>query len=132
MRQNSLYAKMSKCGFATNKVEYLGHYIEAKGFFTDPNKIKAVAEWPKPENLKQLRGFIGLPGYYKRFVKSFGAIAKPLTALTKKDSFGWSEEARTAFEHLKTTLCQAPVLALPLFDKPFVVETDACLKPFHY
>lgn len=126
MRQNSLYAKRSKCAFATDKVEYLRHYIEAQGVSTDPNKIKVVAEWPKPENLKQLRGFLGLAGYYRRFVKNFGAIARPLTNLTKKDSFVWSEEAQTAFDCLKQTLCQAPILALPLFDKPFVVETDAC------
>lgn len=125
MRKNSLYAKESKCSFATSKVEYLGHYIEEKGISTDPNKIKAVAEWPKPENLKQLRGFLGLAGYYRRFVKGFGTIARPLTALTKKEVFSWSTEAQDAFKELKKALCEAPVLALPQFDKPFLVETDA-------
>lgn len=126
MKKNNLYAKMSKCDFATTRVEYLGHYIEAKGVSTDPNKVKAVREWPKPENLKQLRGFLGLAGYYRRFVKSFGGIARPLTVLTKKEAFCWSEEAQSAFEGLKTALCEAPVLALPNFNKQFVVETDAC------
>lgn len=95
-------------------------------FATDPAKIKAVAEWPKPKNLKQLRGFLGLAGYYRRFVRHFGAIAAPLHALTKKEAFVWCELAQEGFENLKKALCQAPVLVLPLFDKTFVVETDAC------
>lgn len=126
MRSNKLYAKLSKCAFATDRVEYLGHYIQESGVSTDPHKIKAVAEWALPVTLKQLRGFLGLAGYYRRFVKSFGVIARPLTALTKKDCFDWSEEATDAFNKLKQALCEAPVLALPRFDLPFVVETDAC------
>lgn len=126
MRSNSLFAKLSKCAFAVDKVEYLGHFISSEGVATDLAKIQAVAEWPKPMNLKQLRGFLGLAGYYRRFVKNFGAIAGPLHALTKKEAFIWSQLAPEAFLNLKTALCQALVLALPLFDKLFVVETDAC------
>lgn len=126
MRRNNLYAKNSKCEFVTERVEYLGHFIEAKGVSTDPNKVKAVQDWPQPANLKQLRGFLGLAGYYRRFVKSFGGIARPITALTKKDSFMWSGEAQEAFTEVKRALCNAPVLALPDFSKQFVVETDAC------
>lgn len=107
IRRNSLYAKESKCAFATNKVEYLDHYIEEKGISTDPNKIKAVAEWPKPGNLKQLRGFLGLAGYYRRFVKDFGTIARPLTILNKKEAFLWFEEAQAAFGELKRVMCNA-------------------------
>lgn len=84
MRANNVYAKERKCAFVTSRVEYLGHYIEAKGISIDPNKIKAIQEWPEPKNLKQLRGFLGLAGYYRRFVQSFGSIARPLTVLTKK------------------------------------------------
>ena len=126
MRINQLFAKRSKCEFATDKVEYLGHFIQASGVSTDPAKIKAVKEWPVPKNLKDLRGFLGLARYYRRFAKHFGTIARPLTVLTKKDAFNWNEEAHEAFVELKETLCTAPVLALPRFDKQFIVETDAC------
>lgn len=101
MRKNNLYAKRSKCEFATECVEYLGHFIEATGVSTDPQKLKAVREWPQPTNVKQIRGFLGLAGYYRHFVKCFGGIARPLTALTQKDSFIWSSEAQTAFDKLK-------------------------------
>ena len=126
MRSQKLYAKKSKCTFATSRVEYLGHFIDKNGISTDPAKIQAVREWPVPVNLKQLRGFLGLANYYRRFVQGFRRIARPLTLLTKKDSFLWSEEATLAFSQLKDALCTTPVLALPLFDQQFVVETDAC------
>ena len=126
MRQNKLFAKWSKCEFAVQKVEYLGHFISGSGISTDPAKINAVKEWPTPNSLKQLRGFLSLAGYYRRFVQNFGTIASPLHALTKKDSFLWSAEAQMAFDRLKEAMCNTPVLALPLFDKTFVVETDAC------
>lgn len=126
MRQNQLFPKRSKCSFATDRVEYLGHFIQETGVSADPHKIKAIVEWPVPSNLKALRGFLGLAGYYRRFVRRFGTIACSLTALKKKNGFELSEEAETAFRTLKQALCEAPVLALPQFDKPFVVETDAC------
>lgn len=126
MRSNKLLSKLSKCTFATDRVEYLGHYIQAEGVSTDPNKIKAVAEWAISVTLKQLRGFLGLAGYYRWFVKGFRTIARSLTTLTKKDCFKWNEEAIEARNRLKQALCEAPVLALPRFDLPFVVETDAC------
>lgn len=85
MRINQLYAKRSKCAFATSRVEYRGHLIEEKGV--------SVLEWPVPKNLKALRGFIGLAGYYRRYVKDFGVIARPLTALTNKNAFVWHDEA---------------------------------------
>ena len=126
MRSQKLYAKKSKCTFATSRVEYLGHFIDKNGISTDPTKIQAVREWPVPVNLKQLRGFLGLANYYRRFVQGFRRIARPLTLLTKKDSFLWSEEATLAFSQLKDALYTTHVLALPLFDQQFVVETDAC------
>lgn len=75
MRSNKMFAKRTKCALATSRVEYLGHFIQASGVSTDPNKIKAVAEWPTPNNLKKLRGFLGLASYHMRFVKNFGIIA---------------------------------------------------------
>lgn len=120
-------AKMSKCAFAQQRIAYLGHVISADGVSTDESKIEAIRTWSVPTTLKELRGFLGLSGYYRKFIKHYAIISQPLTALLKKGVlFVWTDAAETAFQTLKTALMTAPVLALPDFTAQFIVETDAC------
>ncbi|GAU45349.1 hypothetical protein TSUD_84720 [Trifolium subterraneum] len=122
---NCFIANEKKCKFGCESVDYLGHIISGKRVTVDPEKIQCVIDWPIPKNVKGVRGFLGLTGYYRKFVKDYGKIAKPLTGLTKKDNFVWGNEAREAFEKLKLIMISAPVLTLPNFDIPFEVECDA-------
>ncbi|TYK30692.1 RNA-directed DNA polymerase (Reverse transcriptase) [Cucumis melo var. makuwa] len=104
------------------KIEYLGHILSRDGVAIDPDKIKAIVDWPCPMNVREVRG---LTGYYRRFVQHYGSIAAPLTHLLKKGGFKWNDEAKEAFEKLKKAMMSLPVLALPSFDHPFEIETDA-------
>jgi hypothetical protein len=122
---HQLYAKMSKCVFATSEVEYLRHIISGEELKTDPKKIAVMVDWPITKSLKALRGFLGLTSYYRKFIKGYGQIASPLTTLLKKDAFLWSDKAEKALEELKAAVSQPPVLALPDFSKTFVIECDA-------
>jgi hypothetical protein len=125
LRQHQLYAKKSKCRFGVKEVDYLGHIVSNHGVCADPNKIKAVLDWPLPKSIKSLRGFLGLTGYYRKFIKHYGAIAAPLTAMLKKNAFVWTCEAKEAFQALRMAVTQAPVLALPNFSQTFIIECDA-------
>ena len=125
LRQNSFFVKPSKCSFCSLTVEYLGHIISGGQLKADPAKLEAMTAWPTPSTVKQLRGFLGLTGYYRRFVKHYAMIAAPLTDLLKKEAFVWSLEAEAAFVELKKAMTSAPVLQLPDFGVPFCVETDA-------
>lgn len=125
-RQHTLFAKASKCSFAQNQIDYLGHVISAKGVAVDPSKVKVVSNWPLPSNVKAVRGFLGLTGYYRKFIKDYGTIARHLTALLKKDcKFILNSEADSAFTLLKQLICSTPMLALPDFQERFVIEIDA-------
>jgi hypothetical protein len=126
LQQHKFYAKLSKCSFAQSTLEYLGHIISDKGVATDPEKTKVILAWPVPCIVTKLMGFLGLTGYYRKFVKSYGVIAKPLTVLLQKQNFLWTEEAQQAFDTLKQAMSHTHVLALPDFTQPFWIETDAC------
>ncbi|KAK1681374.1 hypothetical protein QYE76_042222 [Lolium multiflorum] len=119
--------KLSKCAFAQNSMAYLGHVISADGVATDNSKIVSIQTWPRPTTVKELRGFLGITRYYRKFIRQYAVIAQPLTQLLKKGSlFIWTDSTEMVFQTLKTALVTAPVLALPNFDLPFTVETDAC------
>lgn len=127
LQEHQFYIKRSKCSFAQPSIEYLGHIVSAAGLATEPSKVEAVLQWCQPKTLKKLRGFLGLTGYYRKFIPHYGIIAQPLTALLKKGcQFKWHKEADQAFNTLKQKLVNAPVLAMPDFRQSFVLETDAC------
>jgi hypothetical protein len=125
LSQDKWKIKLSKCVFAQREISYLGHVINEKGIATEPDKITAISNWPSPSSVKELRSFLGLAGYYRKFVRNFGVISKPLTELLKKDArFVWTSCHEESFTALKTTLCNSPVLVLPNFNKVFCTETD--------
>ncbi|GFU59508.1 retrovirus-related Pol polyprotein from transposon 17.6 [Trichonephila clavipes] len=126
LRDANLKLNPSKCKFFQKEVNYLGHIISAEGVRTDPEKVSAVKNWKRPENLRELRSFLGLCTYYRKFVKGFSNIARPLHKLTEcKQKFQWTKEYEDSFLQLKEALTSSPILIYPQPDKPFILDTDA-------
>lgn len=122
----NLTVQLSKCNFVVDRVGYLGHVITSRGVEPDPGKIKAVQEFPVPKTVTEVRSFLGLSGYYRRFIDGYAVIGQPLFELTKQgQKFDWTPACQTAFDQLKEKLISAPVLVYPDFSKPFILATDA-------
>jgi hypothetical protein len=129
LRDKKLYAKLKKCEFWLNQVVFLGHVVSKDGITVDPSKIEAVVNWDRPTNVSEVRSFLGLAGYYRRFVEGFSRIAAPLTHLTRKNAkFEWKEECEKSFQELKQRLVTALVLTIPSSSGGFVIYSDASHK----
>ena len=126
LREHKLFAKFSKCEFWLNSVPFLGHVVSAGGISVDPSKVQDVLNWEPPKTVSQVRSFLGLAGYYRRFIPNFSQLSKPITKLLKNDTkFEWDKHCNQAFQKLKELLTTAPVLAQPDITKPFDVYCDA-------
>ncbi|KAJ0871839.1 putative nucleotidyltransferase, Ribonuclease H [Helianthus annuus] len=129
LRKEQLYAKFSKCDFWIREVHFLGHIVNETGIHVDPAKIDAIRNWAALKNPSEVRQFLGLAGYYRRFIKDLSKIAQPLTALTQKGVvFSWGTNQEDAFQLLKQKLCSAPILYLPEGTEDFVVYFDASIQ----
>ena len=116
---------MSKCEFGMQEMLYLGHVIGANGVQVHLEKIQVILDWPTPKNVTELKGFLGLCTYYRRYASGFSQMTTPVTDFTRKGAFSWSETTRKTFEKMKKVMSSCPVLALPNFSQPFVLECDA-------
>ena len=126
-----MYGKLSKCKFWLSEVVFLGHVVSAEGIRVDPKKIEAIVQWKAPKNVSEVRSFLGLAGYYRRFVNGFSIIATLMTKLLQKDvKFEWTEKCQQSFEKLKALLTEASILVQPELGKEFVVYSDASLNGF--
>ena len=126
LREHKLYAKLKKCDFWMDQVPFLGHVISGKGISVDPAKVQAVSEWQRPATPTDIRSFLGMAGYYRRFIMNFARIAAPLTRLTKKGvKFEWTDQCEKSFQELKNHLISAPVLTLPIGGEEFTIYCDA-------
>jgi hypothetical protein len=126
LREHQLYAKFSKCAFWLEEIQFLGHVLSANEIVVDPSKVKDILEWKPSTTVDQVRSFLRLAGYYRKFIPDFSKLVKPITSLLKNDTkFNWSSRCNEAFEQLKVLLTTAPVLAQPNIEKPFDVYCDA-------
>lgn len=126
LKEKQLYAKESKCEFWKTEVSFLGHVVSQEGIRMDPKKVAAINSWPTPQSVSDLRSFLGLAGYYRKFVEKFSSIARPLSNLLCKDTkYEWTDSHEQAFQTLKKAITTAPTLIIPDLNKPFHVVTDA-------
>ena len=129
LREHRLYAKLSKCQFWLDSVAFLEHIISAEGVSVNPQKVEAILNWKPPTSVTEIRSFLGLAGYYRKFVEGFSKIAAPLNRLTKKEEqFLWSKAGQQSFDELKGRLTSAPVLTLPSGQDGFAVYCDASMQ----
>ena len=126
LQENDLFLKPTKCEFNKTRVEYLGMVIEEGKISMDPGKLHGIRDWPSPTTVKETRGFLGFGNFYRRFIRHFSNLAKPLNDLLKKDQkFEWTEECQRAFDDLKKRFTEEPVLMMPDQTRPFQIKTDA-------
>ena len=126
MREKQLFAKLRKCDFWLKEVPFLGHIVYAEGIRVNPAKVEAVVNWKPPRNVTEVRSFLGLAGYYRRFVKGFYVIASSLTKLLRKGvKFEWDDKCQSSFEQLKKILVEAPVLIQPTLGREYAMYSDA-------
>jgi hypothetical protein len=125
LRGHKLYAKRSNYEFWLKEVSFLGHVVSNGGIAIDPNKVQDMLNWKPPTNVSEIRSFLGLAGYYRRFIEGFSKLAKPMTALLENAKFVWSVKCQANFEELKKRLTTAPVLTLPDLSKSFSIYCDA-------
>ncbi|GJR89753.1 putative reverse transcriptase domain-containing protein [Tanacetum coccineum] len=129
LKEGKLLAKFSKCELWFSTVKFLSYVIHSEGIHVDPDNIESIKDWASPKTPTEIRQFLGLAGYYRRFIEGFLKIARPMTKLTQKSmEFDWGEKAEAAFQLLKQKLCSAPILALPEGSENFVVYCDASHK----
>jgi hypothetical protein len=127
LRDNQLYAKFSKCEFWIGEVPFLGHIISNGGILVDPAKVKEIMEWSVPSTVTEIRSFLGLTEYYRRFIEGLSKVAKPMTSLLEKGrEFKWDEKCQDSFDQLKKRLMSPPVLVMPDLQKGFDIYCDAC------
>jgi hypothetical protein len=126
LRKHKLYAKFDKCNFYQKGIQYLGHVISSEGIVVDPEKIKSIMEWPVPKDVVDIWSFMGIMGYYRRFIEGFSKIAYPITSLQKKGTkFNWSQKCQDSFNKLKELLASVPILKVAYPDKDFTICVDA-------
>jgi hypothetical protein len=125
LHEHNMFVKQTTCSFDAKEVAYLGHVISARGVAMDGNKVAAVRVWQTPRTVHTVCGFLGFTGYYRKFINGYSDIAAPITQLLKQEAFRWMPTATAAFESLKAALAAAPILQLPDFTRPFIIDSDA-------